>query len=113
MIGNNGVLDDIRILSEESVQEIHNTNVASEWYKQGLATRYQNDIEMPFTGFYWHTGSAWGTFAQYAYLLNDNENSGVVVITTGAQTERLENGMIEVCTDLSTLVWNIFNEATT
>ena len=101
MLGNGGTIDGIRILSSDSVQSIHNADTTGKGYKQGLATRLQNDPDMPESGSYWHTGSAWGTFAQYNYYVSGDENRGVVVVTTGANTGRLENGMVEVCIELS------------
>jgi len=101
MLGNGGTIDGIQILSSDSVQAIHNADTNGKAYKQGLATRLQNDPDMPEAGSYWHTGSAWGTFAQYNYYISDDANRGVVVVTTGANTKRLENGMVEVCTELS------------
>jgi len=107
LVGNGGILDDVRILSEETIKEIHDANFEAEWYRQGISTRYQDDVDMPFISSYWHTGSAYGVFAQYIYFMGNGENRGVTVVTTGARTGRLENGMVEVCTDLSTLAWQI------
>jgi len=108
-LGNGGILDDVRILSEESVREIHNTNSETEWYIQGLSTRYQNDPEIPLLSSFWHTGSAWGVFAQFNYYIGNGINRGVVIITTGASTDRLENGMVEVCTDMSVLALRLLD----
>jgi len=96
--------DTFNLLSEESVRAIHNTNIRGVGYDQGLATRLSN---VPFVGSnaFWHTGSSYGTFAQYTYT-NDGTNRGVVVITTGATTSRT-NGMVNVCTDLSAAVWGV------
>ena len=110
MLVNGGTLDDIRIVSEDSVNEIHSTNVETEWYLQGFSTRYQNNEELPLESSFWHTGSAWGVFAQFNYFMGEGMNRGVVVITTGADTGRLENGMVEVCTDLSVLALQIFTD---
>jgi len=104
MLGNDGIFHDVRILSPDSVRAINNTNAQGRAYKQGLATRYSFGVFMPDEGSYWHTGSAYGTFAQYIYSA-DGTNRGVVVITTGATTGRLSNRMFEVCTDLSRSAW--------
>jgi len=83
-----------------------------------------NGLPAPSDGFFWHTGSAHGVFAQYIYLagIDTNEgvgrvdaNRGIVVITTGASTERMENGMINVCNHLSEIAWRGvgFSEITT
>jgi len=105
MLGNGGILRDVRILSAESVRAIHNTNVDGVTYDQGLATRHSSGDFMPGAGFYWHTGSAYGLFAQYIYSDLNNLNRGVVVITTGARADREPNGMVSVCTDLSVAAW--------
>jgi CubicO group peptidase (beta-lactamase class C family) len=104
MLGNGGSLRDVRVLSEESVHEIHDSIVQGEGYLQGLATRYLYEAFMPDIGSFWHTGSGNGAFAQYAYNAG-SLNRGVVVVTTGANTGRSPNGLIRVCTDLSALAW--------
>ena len=107
MLGNNGELHGIRILSPESVYEINNTNAPGQSYEQGLATRFSPGV-FNNEGFFWHTGSAYGLFAQYMYSA-DETNRGVVVITTGASIERLRNGMVNFCTDLSRQAWQYFS----
>jgi len=105
MLGNGGVLNDVRILSSEAVREIHNTSVEGASYRQGLGTRFSTGDFIDNLGFYWHTGSAYGTFAQYIYNHSDNMNRGVVVVTTGAKTDRERNGMVTVCSKLSSVAW--------
>jgi len=107
MLGNGGQFRDVKILSREAVEAIHETNfeVYEYGYMQGLAVRYSHGDIIPGTGFYWHTGSAFGVFAQYIYVTDDNMNRGVVVVTTGATTGREANNMITVCTQLSLAMW--------
>jgi len=105
MLGNGGIFDDVKILSSELIEEIHNADVEGASYQQGLATRYSVGDFLPREGFYWHTGSSYGTFAQYVYKLSPNR--GVVVITTGAAITRLPSGMIDACTDLSKEAWKV------
>ena len=105
MLGNGGVLRGTRVLSEESVRDIHNTTVEAEGFRQGLATRYSRDDILPDEGFYWLTGGAYGTFSQYISTTAENMNRGVVVVTTGATTDRDTNGMVSLCTSMMTLVW--------
>jgi len=80
-----------------------------------------NGQSIPGDGFYWHTGSAHGVFAQYIYMAGSGTGGGesgayasrgVVVVTTGASTGRMENGMINVCNHLSEIAWRglRFNE---
>jgi CubicO group peptidase (beta-lactamase class C family) len=108
MLGNEGILHDVRILSPESAHNINNTNVRGSAYEQGLSTRRSSVSFMPGGEAFWHTGSAYGTFAQYIYTA-DGTNRGIAVVTTGARTERLSNGMIIVCTQLSETAWSILS----
>jgi len=107
MLGNGGALRDVRILSQEAIREIHNVNVSGASYEQGLATRFSFGDVIPGMGFFWHTGSAYGLYAQYIY--SSDSNRGVVVVTTGARPDREQNGMVSVCTDLSVAVWEAWD----
>jgi len=73
-----------------------------------------NGSSVPSNGFFWHTGSAHGVFAQYIYIAGSGTNEGiggidtsrgVVVLTTGASTGRAPNGMIDICNHLSQIAW--------
>jgi len=108
MLGNRGILGDVRILSADAVDAIHNANVQGSDYKQGLATRFSSGDFIENEGFYWHTGSSYGVFAQYVY--GKDFNRGVVVVTVGATIEREESGMVDVCTDLSHIAWLVFED---
>lgn len=107
MLGNGGQFRDVKVLSSEAVSEIHEANfeVLEYGYMQGLAVRYSYGDILPGIGFYWHTGSAFGVFAQYLYIADASTNRGIVVVTTGATTDREGNGMISVCTQLSRAMW--------
>ena len=102
MLLSGGEYNGIRILSEDSVREIHNTDVKAGFYEQGLSVRFQEAAFLD-EGVYWHTGSAYGTFAQFMYCIDTGRI--VVIVTTGANGEREANGMIKVCLALSELVW--------
>ena len=104
MLGNGGVLGDIRVLSPESVFAINNTNERGAGYDQGLATRRSAAEFMPGGEAYWHTGSSYGELTQYIYSA-DGTNRGVVVITTGATSGRTSDGMLIMCLDLSRSAW--------
>ena len=105
MLGNGGVYNNVRILSPASVRAIHDTNVEGAAYRQGLATRFSVGDFILDEGFFWHTGSAYGTFSQYIYTHAANSNRGIVVVTTGAMSERDTNGMVSLCTDMSAVLW--------
>jgi len=109
MLGNNGVLNDVRVLSPGSVRAIHEADVEGASYQQGLATRLSVGAFITGEGFFWHTGSAYGVYTQYLYSADPDVNRGVVVVTTGANTGRESNGMVGICTELSTISWRIFD----
>jgi len=109
MLGNGGILHGVRILSTAAVEEIHDTNIEGASYRQGLATRYSSDDFIPGAGFFWHTGSAYGLFAQYIYAVPWEESKGIVVVTTGAETGREANGMVTVCSMLSSVIWEAWD----
>ncbi|MCL2249762.1 MAG: beta-lactamase family protein [Oscillospiraceae bacterium] len=109
MLGNGGSIDGVRILSTAAVREMHITDVEGLAYEQGLATRFSFGDFIPGEGFFWHTGSAYGTFAQYVYNLDRNQ--GVVVVTTGASISRLPNGMIDICSEMSRIALGLFGYA--
>jgi CubicO group peptidase (beta-lactamase class C family) len=106
MLGNGGILHETRILSEQSIREIHDTSVVGAAYEQGLATRFSFGDFRSNEGFFWHTGSAYGLFSQYMQVVPLSDNRGIVIATTGATTGRELNGMVTVCTDLASLIWN-------
>jgi len=109
MLGNGGLFDNVKILSKESVQEIHNANVTIEgYYKSGLSTRYQYLEHLPFEGSYWHIGGFWGVRSQYIRFIDENKNRGVVVFTTGSTTGWV-NHMLDVGADLSFIAMQIFD----
>ena len=105
MLGNNGILNGVRILSSESVRAINRADVEGAAYEQGLGTRFSVGSFMPGEGFYWHTGSAYGVYAQYLYSTAQGSSRGVAVVTTGATTDRETNGMVGICTELSAIIW--------
>ncbi|MCL2221023.1 MAG: beta-lactamase family protein [Oscillospiraceae bacterium] len=109
MLGNGGSLDGVRILSSAAVREMHNADVQGRSYAQGLATRFSVGDFISGEGFFWHTGSAYGTFAQYVY--HEDRNQGVVVVTIGASISRLANGMVDVCTYMARAALRVFGFA--
>jgi len=108
MLGNGGTFDDVRILSEATVRAIHDANVQGPGYKQGLATRYQDNDTMPYYKSYWHLGGAWGVNSQYIHYIGNSPNRGTVIVTTGAGPLYLQSQMIDMCTDLSLIAELIF-----
>ena len=108
MLTSDGQYRNTEILSTESVKAIHDTNVHGTGYAQGLATRLSTVYFMPGGMAFWHTGSSYGELTQYIYS-SDNSNKGIVVITTGATTNRSSDGMLVVCTAMSEAAWEVLN----
>ena len=106
MLGNGGILGGVRILSQEAVRAIHNTDVQAPNYRQGLGVRFNAGGFLSNSGFYWHTGSGYGGFMQFAYVPGPGGNRGVVVLSTGATISRLPTGLIDFNSDLSLAVWH-------
>lgn len=106
MIGNHGVYKDVRILSENAANMIHITNVQGPNYMQGLGVRFSNGGFGDGTMFYWHTGSAYGTFVQVMYTFVGEGSRGIVVLTTGANAARMDNGFLDVCSRLAQEAWH-------
>jgi len=126
-IGVEIVTDSVRTVENgENADNIDNTDGAdSEQVLVVENSRIIEDIEIwryvtvngsrvPSDGFFWHTGSAHGVFAQYIYIAGSGTNEGiggfdtsrgVVVLTTGASTGRAPNGMIDICNHLSEIAW--------
>ena len=109
MLGNGGSIDGVRILTTAAVREMHINDVEGLAYEQGLATRFSFGDFITGEGFFWHTGSAYGTFAQYVHNLDRNQ--GVVVVTTGASISRLPNGMIDICSEMARVALGVFDFA--
>jgi len=104
MFGAGGVFEGERILSSQSALEINDATVNAGSFRIGLSTRLSELDFMPDSLAYWHTGSGEGTYAQYLYSADDT-NRGIVVVTTGATTNRLGNGMVRFCTELAKAAW--------
>ena len=105
MLGNGGIYKDVRIITEDSADEINNTNrINGANYEVGLSTRFSAVSYMPGEVGYWHTGSAFGTYTQYVYSA-DNTNRGMVVFTTGADTNRTDLGMLIMADDFFSIAW--------
>ena len=109
MLGNGGIYNDVMVLSEEAVKEIHKANIEAPDFMQGLATRYQNNDSTPFAKSYWHPGSAWGVNSQYIHYFDETTNRGIVVLTSGTPAEWI-NGMHAMSTELSLIASRIFTD---
>ncbi|MDR2600429.1 MAG: beta-lactamase family protein [Oscillospiraceae bacterium] len=108
MLNNDGVYRNVRILSQESAREINNANTQGALYNQGFFTRLSPIAFMPTGQAYWHTGNAYGLFAQFIYAA-DGTNRGVVVIAVGADSQRTADNRIVVCNEMSALAFTLLN----
>ncbi|MCL2820078.1 MAG: beta-lactamase family protein [Oscillospiraceae bacterium] len=109
MLGNGGILRDVRILSEQSVQEIHEADIEGVGYKQGLGVRLSTGDFIRNESFFWHTGNAYGLYSQYVQSAAAGMSRGIVVAVTGAVPDHETSGLVTICTDLSRLVWEHFD----
>jgi len=109
MLGNGGSFDDVRILSEESVRNMHKVDIHGYDFRQGLATRFLNNVAFPFPGYYYHIGGAWGALTQYIYYIHASSNHGVVIMTTGATFYRPHTPVFDICADMSYVALKILN----
>jgi len=110
MLGNLGVLRNVRILSEEAVEEIHKADIEGTSFMQGLGTRFSQGGFIRNEGFFWHTGNAYGLYSQYLYSSRLDLSRGVVVAVTGASIDRETSGMVGICTEMSKVVWEQYDE---
>jgi len=107
MLGNRGTLDGVRILSPTSVRAMFNTDDQGAAFRQGLGLRFSDSDFIEGESYFWHTGSAYGMLSQFLYSAIDNR--GVIVVTTGASGDRMESGLIDICTDLALIAWKVFD----
>ena len=106
MLGNGGVVNETRILSEKSIWEITNANIEGDYYMQGLSTRYESEPDRLFAGYYWHAGGAWGVSSHYIHRFDENTNHGVVVIITGIINDPFPRS---TALDLTALAMQVLN----
>lgn len=105
LISNDGIYEDERYLSENSINELerHGEKKASDfWQCQPL--RYKKDVYGQ-DEFYYHTGGAYGVNSLAGY--NPNTKQGVVVLTSGAIAYEDDEGITRVCGEITNLLLNI------
>ena len=107
MIAGGGEIAGVRILSAESANTMHTATIDGAGYKQGLAVRFSSEEAMDSGGIYWQIGSGYEAASQYVYILEPNR--GVVVVVTGVAAKRFDNGMLDVCTELSMAAMDMFS----
>lgn len=98
---NDGSYEGKAILGSKSVAEMEKKRFSATEYGtefiQCMPMRYAENL-CGQSRLYYQTGNAYGVLSLAAY--NPDTGDGVVVITTGAQAVRTENGIYSVCFDM-------------
>lgn len=105
-LANDGVYNDVRILSAESVALMESSQGHTNGYDQCLPMRLRVNIYGQ-DELYYHTGSAYGELTTAAY--NPVTKNGVVVLTTGAGGGRDSNYIPVVCAEIIKYVFGIID----
>ena len=109
LIGN-GEVGEVRILSAESVELLklsQGTVLGEQW--QGITSMFNHSLALRWwtntlgqEELFWHTGGAFGVAALTAF--NPINGNGVIVVTTGANLERLDNYIHIICAEIAEVV---------
>jgi len=101
---NDGVTEDgVRILTSENVKKMETVVISGDYYDVCLGMRLQTNVFEGKTVFT-HTGSSYGMYS--TYLICPEENSGVVVFTSGCSPEKDETTQLyEACFDYIKLLY--------
>jgi CubicO group peptidase (beta-lactamase class C family) len=86
MLSNRGVYNDINILSDESVMEVHRFTGEND-FDVGMGVFLQSDTSYPFSNYFYHTGGAWGAQTQFKYHFDENAVRSYVVLATGTNSD--------------------------
>lgn len=103
VLAGDGVYNGVRVLSEESVEMMEtqlftvNDQESGSTFVQATPMRYAEHIYGQ-TRLFYHTGNAYGVLSIAAY--NPETGNGAVILTTGAQDIRDENGVYRICGEL-------------
>lgn len=106
MLANDGVYEDNRILSEESVKALEKKYFTAKEnggkFKQCLVLRYYNNL-YGTDGLYYHTGNAYGIVSLASY--DPVTKNTVVVMTSGAKQSRDKRGIYKICGEITKSVY--------
>ena len=98
VLANDGTLDGVQYLKPESVALIEERQFTTDEnggsFEQCIPLRYVTGVYGQ-EELYYHTGNAYGTLAMASY--NPKTHNGVVVVTTGAEAVRDQNGVYAIC----------------
>ncbi len=95
---NDGMYGNLRILSEEAVEEIETTYISDENFEYCLGWKKTTNYVDGHT-LYYHGGNAYGVYASACY--DEEQKSGVVVMTSGAIGYVDDNNFFLVCQDIT------------
>lgn len=111
MLANDGVYENNRILSEESVKALEKKYFTAKEnggkFKQCLALRYYNNL-YGTDGLYYHTGNAYGIVSLASY--DPVTKNTVVVMTSGAKQSRDKRGIYKICGEITKSVYKNIDE---
>jgi Beta-lactamase class C and other penicillin binding proteins len=96
---NNGRYNGTQYLSENAVSEMLKVQPVEtkSKFEQCIGIRKSKEL-IDGRELYYHNGAAYGIFSLMA--LDPSDNSGIVVITSGADAQRLSNTVFNVCDDV-------------
>lgn len=106
---NNGEYMGENILSCEAVEQLETVqqNRTGRNFEQCIGLRYSKNCYCG-RSMYFHPGNAYGVLSLAAY--DKSDKSGVVIITTGADTKRDSYGNFKVCSDMLKYIYqNVIN----
>jgi len=100
---NDGIYNGKEYLSKESVDEMLTVQLETELFDQCIALRYKENY-FGNRSVYYHTGSVYGLHA--LVMFDKSDNSGVVVLTSGASGTVDDINVYEVCKDIAELCYD-------
>lgn len=106
MLANDGVYEDNRVLSEDSVNALEKKYFTAKEnggkFRQCLALRYYKKL-YGTEGLYYHTGNAYGIVSLASY--DPVTKNTVVVMTSGAKQSRDKYGIYKICGEITKSVY--------
>jgi len=106
MLANDGVYEDTRVLSEDSIKTLEKKYFTAKEnggkFKQCLALRYYKKL-YGTDGLYYHTGNAYGIVSLASY--DPVTKNTVVVMTSGAKQSRDKRGIYKICGEITKSVY--------
>lgn len=100
---NDGVYGEENVLSDKSVRQMLSEQFSDGEISQCLCLQKFPDV-VEGKSLYGHTGNAYGIFA--GMVFDNDDKSGVVVITSGANAAKAENGQYDICSDIMRALYN-------